>query len=121
LHTFVLSNGASPVAGPTLDAAGNLYGTTYTGGEFDFGVVYKIDASGSFSVLYNFTGGADGSQPSGGVVLDSANNIYGTTQAGGTKTTCPFGCGVVFRIDAGTYQVLHRFDFTDDRGLRRLC
>lgn len=114
LHTFVQTDGASPVAGPTLDSAGNLYGTTFTGGEFNYGVVYKIDAAGTFSVLYNFTGGSDGSQPSASVVLDSANNIYGTTQNGGSATVCPFGCGVVFRINSlGTYQVLHRFVFSD--------
>jgi uncharacterized repeat protein (TIGR03803 family) len=114
LHTFVQTDGASPVGGPTLDAAGNLYGTTFTGGEFDFGVVYKVDTSGTFSVLYSFTGGEDGSQPSAGVALDNAGNIYGTTQNGGSKTNCPFGCGVVFRIDSvGTYQVLHRFSFND--------
>jgi uncharacterized repeat protein (TIGR03803 family) len=114
LHTFVLTDGATPLGQLVLDSAGNLYGTTYSGGEFNFGEVYKIDSSGNFLILYNFTGGADGSQPSAGVVLDNANNIYGTTSGGGTKSICAFGCGVVFRMDsAGAYQVLHRFNFTD--------
>jgi uncharacterized repeat protein (TIGR03803 family) len=113
LHTFVETDGASPV-GLVLDAAGNLYGTTFTRGQFGFGEVYKIDSGGNFSVLYSFTGGTDGSQPLAALVLDSSNNIYGTTSGGGSTTNCPFGCGVVFRIDPlGHYRVLHRFNFTD--------
>jgi uncharacterized repeat protein (TIGR03803 family) len=57
------------------------------------GVVYKIDTSGQFSVLYTFTGGADGSDPSAGVIVDSHGNLYGTTYYGGSS-----GYGVVFKI-----------------------
>jgi uncharacterized repeat protein (TIGR03803 family) len=59
--------------------AGSLYGTTRTGGATGFGVVYQLDAAGRETVLYNFTGGADGGEPTTGVIRDSAGNLYGTT------------------------------------------
>ena len=59
--------------------AGNLYGTTDGGGASGAGVVFKVDTSGNETVLYSFTGGADGAYPNAGVILDSAGNLYGTT------------------------------------------
>ena len=91
LYTF--SNGAdggSPQAGVISDSAGNLYGTTFDGGNFNgncafgyCGVVYKLDASGHETVLYSFTGGIDGGNPLAGVIRDPAGNLYGTTYNGG--------------------------------------
>jgi uncharacterized repeat protein (TIGR03803 family) len=87
------------------DAAGNLYGTTYNGGTTGYGVVYKLDTTGHETVLYSFTGGADGGYPSAGVVGDSAGNLYGTTFSGGTANA-----GVVFRLDqTGHETVLYSF------------
>ena len=90
----------------TLDAAGNLYGTTSQGGEFaGYGTVYKVTATGTESVLYNFTGRSDGSQPYGGVARDGAGNLYGTTLHGGTNDY-----GAVFKLTpVGTETVLHNF------------
>jgi uncharacterized repeat protein (TIGR03803 family) len=86
-------------------AQDGLYGTTETGGTAGDGVVYKLDASAHYTVLYNFTGGADGGAPAGGVIRDSAGNLYGTTQGGGLG-----GCGVVYKLDsAGNYTVLYNF------------
>src|SRR5580700_8165554 len=99
LHTFTGgADGGNPCAGLVADSAGNLYGTTYQGGiagagvnELGAGVVFKIGTSGLFTVLYSFTGGADGSGPVAGVILDSARNLYGTTYYGGSS-----GKGVVY-------------------------
>jgi uncharacterized repeat protein (TIGR03803 family) len=71
----------------------------------------------TYSVLYNFTGGADGASPRE-LVRDAAGNLYGTTQYGGnTSSSCPFGssgCGVVFKVDpSGIETVLHSFTGTD--------
>ena len=66
------------------DSAGNLYGTTTGGGAANAGVVYKLDTTGQETVLYSFTGGADGANPDAGVIRDSAGNLYGTTTDGGT-------------------------------------
>jgi uncharacterized repeat protein (TIGR03803 family) len=65
----------------------------------------------TFSVLYTFTGGADGGMPDAGVVQDSAGNLYGTTSAGGSGTfNCVTGCGTVFKVDtAGNETVLYDF------------
>jgi uncharacterized repeat protein (TIGR03803 family) len=100
LHTFSQSgdgDGALPRSGLTQDASGNLYGTTFGGGKYGQGTVYKLvpDGSGRWTenIVYSFTGGADGSGPIGGVVLDQNGRIYGTTFSGGLNNN-----GVVFEI-----------------------
>ena len=92
-------DGGDPATPLTFDAAGNAYGTTAAGGDFDFGTVFMLTPSGQQTVLYNFTGGGDGLDPHGGVILDSAGNLYGTTVAGGFGGLCAGdGCGVVFEL-----------------------
>jgi len=112
LHSFTGRNGdgSEPFAGLVRDAAGNLYGTTFMGGAFSLGTVFKIDALGNESILHSFAGGGDGTYPSSTVVLDSAGNLYGTTDAGGT-----YNLGTIFRIDSsGNESILHTFGATDD-------
>jgi uncharacterized repeat protein (TIGR03803 family) len=109
LHLFKDGNdGALPFAGVTLDAAGNVYGTTSDGGTQGGGIVYKIDPGGHETVLHNFgpTGGnTDGAAPMAGVALDAAGNLYGTTNEGGTEHL-----GVVYKLDpAGNETLLHTF------------
>jgi len=85
--------------------AGNLYGTTYNGGAASAGVVFKLDTEGHETVLYNFTDGADGGHPMAGVILDSGDNLYGTTYAGGA-----IAAGAVYKLDtAGSETVLYGF------------
>jgi uncharacterized repeat protein (TIGR03803 family) len=85
------------------DSQGNRYGTANLGGASGVGVVYKLDTTGHLTVLYSFTCGSDGTNPSG-VIRDSAGNLYGTTGSGGT------GAGVVFKLDtSGRETVLHNF------------
>jgi uncharacterized repeat protein (TIGR03803 family) len=116
LHYFRGSqkaDGANPYAGVILDAAGHVYGTTYYGGTFGLGTVYRIDPSGSESILYSFAGKADGGGPLAALVQDEAGNLYGTAAYGGDLSCAnayPIGCGTVFRLDAsGTETVLHTF------------
>ena len=67
-------------------------------------MVYKVDTAGHQTVLYNFTGGADGGNPYAGVIRDSAGNLYGTT-IGGTA-----GAGVVYKLDTSGHEtVLYSF------------
>jgi uncharacterized repeat protein (TIGR03803 family) len=113
VHNFAgsPSDGASPFAGLIRDAQGNLYGTTAYGGANNSGVVFKLNAAGTETVLYSFTGGADGGYPYGSLVI-KAGTIYGTTSAGGnTSGSCfPSGCGVVFKLEAGGAEtVLYTF------------
>jgi uncharacterized repeat protein (TIGR03803 family) len=96
LHTFVGTDGAAP-NGVILDAAGNLYGTTWAGGSKGYGTIFELDSAGNFTTLYNFKGGADGASPFGGLTPDNAGNFYGTAYlGGGIKWGCD--CGVVFKL-----------------------
>ena len=90
LHSFAGgTDGSLPVAGVIADTAGNLYGTTqYGGGVACFGggcgTVFKLDKTGKETVLYSFTGGADGAAPVAGLVRDAAGNLYGTAYSAAT-------------------------------------
>jgi uncharacterized repeat protein (TIGR03803 family) len=106
LYSFTGANdGAYSSAGVIRDSAGNLYGTTSAGGASNAGVVFKVDPAGHETVLYSFTGGADGASPLAGVIRDPAGNLYGTAAFGGTAAL-----GVVFKVDkSGNETVLHTF------------
>jgi len=88
----------------TMDAAGNLYGTTLIDGAYNEGSVFKLtpsDGGWTLTTLHSFTGGADGGSPYGQVILDANGTIYGTASAGGpTVGECQqnLGCGVVWEI-----------------------
>lgn len=105
LHSFAGgTDGANPLAGLTIDAAGNLYGTTTSGGDYGNGTVFKFTSKGTKTVLHSFAGGADGANPEAGLLLIGAN-LYGATTAGGTG-----GRGTVFEVtSAGKETVLHLF------------
>jgi uncharacterized repeat protein (TIGR03803 family) len=75
---------------------GYFYGTTSVGGDFDEGTVFKITTNGSLTTLYSFTGGIDGSNPSGGLLQASDGNFYGVTTFGGTN-----GLGTLFSVTPG--------------------
>jgi uncharacterized repeat protein (TIGR03803 family) len=100
LYSFAGQPDASnPVGRLLLDSKGNLYGSTSYGGKYGTGAVFKLSASGTETVLYSFTGGADGAYPFDGLTMDNSGNLYGTTQLGGNfGNSCPLGCGVVFKI-----------------------
>ncbi len=86
LNTFTGTNGHYPAGGPIFDSSGNLYGTTPKGGPSNDGVVYQlVGSSGGWTenVLYNFTGGNDGSSPVAGLVFDAAGNLYGAATSAG--------------------------------------
>ena len=96
LYSFDGPHGATPTASVILDSNGNLYGTTSAGGAHAWGTVFELTPSGSGwteQVLYNFTNGNDGRSPAGGVIFDSAGNLYGSAQNNGQN----FG-GTVFKL-----------------------
>jgi uncharacterized repeat protein (TIGR03803 family) len=105
--------------GLARDRQGNLYGTTPGGGSFGHGTVFRVDAAGSQSVLYSFTGtNGDGAVPQAGLVLDPQGNLYGTTEQGGDLANCyDAGCGTVFELDTtGQETVLYTFTGTAGDG-----
>jgi len=114
-HNFASpQRGASPFAGVIRDAAGNIFGTTYWGGPANAGVVFKVSPAGVGTVLYSFTGGADGGNPQGDLVQDSSGNIYGTTLYGGGANA-----GVIFKLDStGNETVLHSFTAGSTEAIR---
>jgi uncharacterized repeat protein (TIGR03803 family) len=96
LYTFTGgADGGAPSGDLLRDAQGNLYGTTVVGGAHGSGTVFKVSASGTETVLYSFSGGADGAQPYGSLVRDGQGNLYGTTRYGGAD-----GAGTVFKVTA---------------------
>ena len=99
LYSFVGNGG--PSANLFMDAAGNLYGTTFSDGAYGLGSVFKLAPGPSgwtYTSLYDFTGGDDGANPVSNVLFDAAGNLYGTASAGGNKNACFDGCGVVWEI-----------------------
>jgi uncharacterized repeat protein (TIGR03803 family) len=103
-----------------MDAAGNIYGSSVQGGAFGSGTVWRLspsDGTWIHTVLYSFTGGADGGEPYKGVTLDANGNLYGTAVTGGSGS-CEGGCGVAYKLtnSGGTWTqtVIHAFTGGDD-------
>ncbi len=135
LHEFSFQEGSGP-NGLTFGPDGNLYGTAAAAGAGGVctgsgcGTVFKLSPPPSncrtsycpwnLTVLYRFSGGADGGNPAGGVVFDQAGNLYGTTTIGGlTNSSCIEGCGVAFKLTpspqgAWTQSVIHSFGSGND-------
>jgi uncharacterized repeat protein (TIGR03803 family) len=120
LHSFLGgSDGANPSASLTLDANGNLCGTTSRGGsstkcfQAGCGTVFSVTRSAggwTEQVLYSFKGGNDGQYPYAKVAFDKNGNLYGTTAQGGSVSMY---FGTIFRLTPnGTgwnEQVVHSF------------
>jgi uncharacterized repeat protein (TIGR03803 family) len=106
LHRFTGGlDGNLPYSGVIRDSEGNLYGTTYSGGDrscgqgHGCGVVFKLSTAGKLTVLHNMKGGVGGKNARAGVIRDAQGNLFGTTEFGG-DTSCGAGqaCGVVFKL-----------------------
>jgi uncharacterized repeat protein (TIGR03803 family) len=108
IYSFDGPTGALPYAGLVRDRSGMLYGTTSSGGVYQMGTVFRLDPDTLVeTVLYNFSGGTDGSSPMASLTLDAVGNIYGTTISGG-DAICR--CGTVFKLNStGDFSVLHSF------------
>lgn len=117
IHSFAPPpDGYFPFAGVIFDSAGNLYGTTVQGGSgggiLPPGTVYRLAASNwTETILHSFPGdGSEGSDPVGGLLLDSAGNLYGTTVGGGP------GSGTIYSLtkEGNGFQVLYTFPFQEN-------
>jgi len=106
LYNFTgAKDGGTPSAGLFRDAQGNLYGTTFWNGSGGWGTVFKVDTKGAETVLYNFTGAADGANPSAGLIRDSNGNLYGTTEYGGSSLQW----GTVFKVAPNGTETAYAF------------
>jgi uncharacterized repeat protein (TIGR03803 family) len=112
LQSFSGGDGNGPHGGLTLDATGNLYGTTDDGGAYDGGTAFELSppsGAGSWAetVLYNFGNGDDARGPQCNLIFDSQGNLYGTAEGG------PHQAGTVFKLspsDGGwTETILYSF------------
>jgi len=129
---YLCADGANPSGGLTMDAYGNLYGTTAYGGKVGgvcgsnggCGTVFKVTPDGTESVLHDFyfqappsirpKWVADGVSPEAGVIMDEEGNLYGTTVVGG-YFPCHGRCGTVFEVTpSGSEKVLYGFTYTPD-------
>ena len=105
VHNFTGgSDGGNPVDGFTMGPTGILYGTTSSGGDSGYGVVFRVTAKGHETVLHGFAGGSDGAAPNAGVIMDASGALFGTTTAGGAS-----GLGTVFRVRGSKETVLYSF------------
>jgi uncharacterized repeat protein (TIGR03803 family) len=112
------TDGSYPTSGVIFDAAGNLYGTTFSGGAYDKGTVFELmpnNGTWTEKVLHSFTGGDDGGGPEAGLVIDANGNLYGTTFFGGA-----YRGGMVFELipNNGTWteKALHWFKINGKGG-----
>lgn len=115
LHSFGSGDdGSGPNGSLIMDAAGNLYGTTYSGIVFELSP--NQNGTWTETVLYRFSGGDDGNDPAGGLVMDAAGKLYGTTNGGGA-----YGWGTVYELSHNggggwTETVLHSFNYSSNDG-----
>ena len=121
LYSFPMNKkqGRYPYGSLVFDAAGNLYGTTNGGGSYNSGTVFKLTPSGGGNwteeVIYSFNyKDSGGSQPTAGLVIDAAGNLYGTTYFGNGTGCGGGGCGTAFELmpsvgGGWTEKVLHSF------------
>ena len=117
IHNFTNKgkDGATPFGGPTLDYKGNLYGTTYTGGIYGSGSVYRLSPSffsWKYTSLYSFKAGLDGVGPGfGSLALSPDGNLFGTTEGGGY-----FGTDFEISASQGGEVQIHSFGVGKDGG-----
>jgi uncharacterized repeat protein (TIGR03803 family) len=112
LYNFAGGNdGTVPVAGVTLDAKGNLYGTTSTGGQYGYGTVFelkRLQSGWAERILHNFQMQSDGGTPYAGLIFDPSGNLYGAATDGGDGSG---GGGTIFELspsgNSWTFKVLY--------------
>ena len=120
IFSFAGNNGEYADTDLETDSTGNIYGSTVLGGDHGSGTVFQLSPTGAGweqTVLYSFTGGADGGEPYKGVTIDRHGNLYGTAVTGGSGG-CEGGCGVVYKLTqsngAWNQTVIYAFTGGDD-------
>jgi uncharacterized repeat protein (TIGR03803 family) len=108
LASFNGADGSDPGGQLAIDSSGNVYGVTQSGGANGVGTIFEIaNGSNTITVLYSFTGQADGGNPDSGITMSSGGNLYGATATGGAN-----GDGTIFELPAGSNAVNLIYSFT---------
>jgi uncharacterized repeat protein (TIGR03803 family) len=125
-ETVLYSFSSSPYSGEpdglVMDASGDLFGTTYFGGDCSVGSVFELQPGTNgwtYSLLHSFCGYPDGNAPEGGLLIDKAGNLFGVTTLGGTGCGVQStGCGTVFELspNSGTWTESTLVNFTGPSG-----
>jgi len=118
LHAFDMHNHqtGSPKGGLVMDAAGNLYGTTFIGDD-NPGSAFKLAPDGTYTILHDFSGAGDGESPIGSLAADANGHLFGMTSSGGFR-----GCGTVFQVAPdGRFWTLYQFDDDTTQHARHGC
>jgi uncharacterized repeat protein (TIGR03803 family) len=118
IHDFNGTDGSAPQGNVIFDNSGNMYGTTFIGGAYGQGTVFKMSPTGDTwteTVLYSFSGGADGAIPSPQLEFDDRGNLYGTTRQFGA-----YGGGTVFKLSFanGAWTESTLYSFSNKTGAR---
>jgi hypothetical protein len=121
MHRFASStyDGQRPYGSMVMDSAGNFYGSTWLGGRYNNGTIFKfglVDGKWKETILYDFPSCHEGCQADGSLAMDTAGNLYGTAD-GGTGSCDGLSCGVVFRLSPQTngtwkYNVIYNLNAT---------
>jgi len=101
-HFSGSDDGYVPESGLVQATDGNLYGTTYRGGQFGYGTIFDITVTGALTTIYSFCATEnckDGAYPSSALVQGTNGSLYGTTSYGGNHKACFWGCGTVYRLN----------------------
>jgi uncharacterized repeat protein (TIGR03803 family) len=109
LHSFTGGDDSGyPDSGVTIDADGNLYGTTPIG--FNFGTIFKVSSRGKFTIVHAFKGGHDGADPDTSPISDDEGNLYGVAAMRGAHDA-----GTIYELaSGGQFRVLHAFVTSTD-------
>jgi uncharacterized repeat protein (TIGR03803 family) len=115
------SDGQWPYGGLVMDAVGDFYGSTWVGGAYNQGTIFKlsnIDGTWQEKVLYDFPNCLDGCMVEGTLARDKAGNLYGTA-AGGKNSCAGYTCGVIFELapqSNGTWKYSVLYNFSESSG-----
>jgi uncharacterized repeat protein (TIGR03803 family) len=123
MHKFASSanDGQQSYGSLVMDSAGNFYGSTWLGGRYNHGTIFKFSRSGGHwkeTILYDFPNCLFGCMTDGTLARDSVGNLYGTA-AGGTNSCAGYSCGVVFKLapqPGGTWKYSVLYDFSETSG-----
>ena len=123
MHQFASSStdGQWPYGGLVIDGAGNFYGSTWLGGAYNQGTIFKFSNVGGTwqeKILYDFPDCSNGCMVEGTLARDKAGNLYGTA-AGGTNSCAGYTCGVVFELSPqknGSWKYSVLYDFNETSG-----